>query len=417
MKIKPQRHVDWTKPTHALGLILLLRLILGVWGAWVSQMFPNTEWESRVAIWPPHLLSGDWWHRFWVAPWMRWDSAYYENIVVRGYDLHDGTLAFHPLFPLLAKPFYWLTGNAQLSLLIVATLACCACCVLLARYVAKFYAPQMPSELQNSVVQGAAWALVLGPIGWILLAPYTESTFLAPCIGALWALRERRLWLAGALAALAVLARQQGLVLLLPMAWQCWQMWREKNAEMRFRTLDILALVLPILAYAAYSLFRVVVMGESESGDWLVTLQSWLVSPSTRLVLSGSGLERAVDAVLRHAGFPARLSGRVFAVGELAAGLGDGRAGIMGLQVLAAASARAGNHLHADRCRRRAVFLLVALPQPAAPRFSGLAAADCSFAVRGTRNETYAPLFGSDGDCQLVSLFRLCAPRVGALKA
>ena len=287
MNVKSKWRVDWTNWTNALGLILLLRVILGAWGAWVSLVFPNTAWEKSVAVWPPNLLSGDWWHRFWISPWMRWDYEYYENIVVRGYDLHDGTLAFHPLFPLLAKPFTWLTGNAQLSLLIVSTIACWISCVVLARYVAKFYAPQFPVAVQNSVVQGAAWALMLGPIGWILLAPYTESTFLAPCIGALWAMRERRWWLAGALTAVAVLARQQGLVLLLPMAWE---MWREKDAETHFRWGDIFSLSLPIFAYASYSMYRVLVVGEVENGSMSEILKSWLVSPSTRIVLPGSGL-------------------------------------------------------------------------------------------------------------------------------
>ncbi len=290
MKVKTNRRVDWTNWASALLWILLLRVIWSAWAAWFSVISPKNAWEKSVAVWPPHLLSGEWWHRVWVSPWMRWDAEYYENIVVRGYDLHDGTLSFHPLFPLLAKPFYWLTGNPQLSLLIVATLACWLSCVLLARYAAKFYAPQLPVEIRNTFIQGTAWALLLGPIGWVLLAPYTESTFLAPCIGALWALRERRLWLAGILAALTVLARQQGLVLLLPMAWQMYQMWREKNQTAKFRSIDILTLSLPTLAYAAYSAYRVLVMGEVESGGWDVTLKSWIVSPSTRLVLPGSGL-------------------------------------------------------------------------------------------------------------------------------
>lgn len=289
-KLPRPARTDWTNWTSALKMLLLIRALWGMWGAFISALFPDTDWEARVLVWPPQLLSGDWWQRVWVSPWMRYDYEYYEHIVTRGYRLDDGSASFHPLFPLLAKPFYWLTGDAQLSLLIVSTLACWICCVLLARYVAKFYAPQLPAATQNATIQGAAWALILGPIGWILLAPYTESTFLAASIGAIWALRERRLWLAGALAALATLTRQQGLVLLVPLAWQWWQMARETEPQ-GFSRSSIFALSLPILAYASYSIYRVMILGETESASgWGALAKSWIVSPSTRLVVPGSGL-------------------------------------------------------------------------------------------------------------------------------
>ncbi len=386
MKPKPKILVDWTNWLSALRMLLLIRVLWGAWGAFISAMFPDTVLEERVLVWPPHLLSGDWWHRVWVSPWMRYDYEYYERIVTRGYRLDDGTASFHPLFPLLAKPFYALTGNAQLSLLIVSTLACWICCVLIARYVAKFYAPQLTVGIQHSAIQGAAWALVLGPLGWVLLAPYTESTFLAASIGALWAMRERRLWLAGALAATATLARQQGLVLLLPLAWQWWQMWRENRSASKhhsFQTSSIFALSLPILAYASYSIYRVLVLGEVESDSGAGALvKSWIVSPSTRLVVPGSGLSTPwkpfLETLRLIKAFPLSETPTAYALyidwllGWAMAGFG-----LWACRVLATATARHRNRIFAGCHRCGFVFLLRALSQPAAPRFSSVASANC----------------------------------------
>jgi hypothetical protein len=289
---------DWTRWRDALALVLLVRLAWGVWGIGISVLFPDTPLEKSLRVWPPPENLSDWglWaHRLWVSPWMRYDYEYYEAIVTRGYRTDDGTASFHPLYPLLSKAFYFLCGNAQASLLLASTLSATACCVLLSRYVREFIAPRLPLETRRATVQGSAWALLLGPLGWVLLAPYTEGTFIAATIAALWAARCNRLWAAGAFAAVATLTRQQGIVLLAPLAWQWWQARRPASADsvpVSARRRDLCALGLPVLAYASYSLYRVWVLGEAAdpSRGMVPYLASWVVSPSTGIVLPGSRL-------------------------------------------------------------------------------------------------------------------------------
>src|SRR5690242_15753176 len=113
---------------------------------------------------------------------MRYDAWLYYAIVDHGYTIRENTANFHPLYPLLATLITPLVGgNIDLTLLLLSTLFSTALCVLFARYVERFYG----ADLANR----AAWLLFLAPPGFILLAPYTESTFLVLAVGALFAMR------------------------------------------------------------------------------------------------------------------------------------------------------------------------------------------------------------------------------------
>lgn len=294
--------LDLSQWQHALAAVMLARVLWGAWAALISSLMPEPEnaLEARVPLWPAQLASGEWWQRALVSPWMRYDYEYYERIITRGYSISDGTASFHPGFPLVAKPFFWLSGNAQASLLLASTLSAWAATMLLARYVGRFEDDGNAGRegRENSrFANVAAWMLLLNPLGWILLAPYTEGTFLAFCIASLWAMRERRLWLGAVLAMGATLARQQGILLLAPLFWELWRHRRPQESEPQVlarttRPFDWLCLGLIPLAFASYSLLRVFVVREPlDTGRGLgAYLASWIVSPSTRLVVPGSGL-------------------------------------------------------------------------------------------------------------------------------
>jgi hypothetical protein len=259
--------------------VLSLRVFYAVWALFVSSQFPDTTLEKQVAVWPPTSL-GTWLQRIFVMPWMRYDYEYYASIITHGYRTDDGTASFHPLYPLLAKALALLTGNALLSLLLVSTVATIVSCLLLVRYVERFH-PQVSPTL-------TAWLFLLMPPGFMLLAPYTESTFFVFSIACLWNINLRRWWLAGLCGALATLTRQQGLALLLPFAWQFVVALRQKEA----RPHHALALLLLPLGYSLYSLYRILILGEMPSFEQGLVkyLAGLLVSPSSELVVPGAGL-------------------------------------------------------------------------------------------------------------------------------
>jgi hypothetical protein len=243
--------VDVRTVAGAVLAVLALRVALGLWLLAVSAFFPSVPQGQQVGIVPEGLPTGQWLQRAFVQPWIHYDAWNYIRIADHGYRLEDNTLSFHPLYPLLAVPFARaLGGNIELALLVVSTLACVLLCVVFARYVAY--------SRGDELWRPACWFLLLGPLSFILLAPYTESTFLALAVASMFAMRRERWALAGIFGGLAALTRQQGLVLVLPMAWGLFQALRER----RTRPWSIGALALIPLGYGIFIIYRVLVFGD-----------------------------------------------------------------------------------------------------------------------------------------------------------
>lgn len=234
--------------------VLGMRLVFGVVALVISGFFPRSESEIQIPLAPGAAPAGAWLQRAFLMPWMRYDAWLYFQIVEQGYLPNSNTANFHPLYPLLATLINPLVGgNGILALLLVSTLASIALCVLLARYVERFYGAAFANR--------AAWLLLLAPPGFILLAPYTESTFLVLAVGALMAMRIERWWLAGLLGGLATLTRQQGLALELPLAWGLLMAIRAQRA----RWWHAATLALVPLSYGAFVVYRAFVIGDLDA--------------------------------------------------------------------------------------------------------------------------------------------------------
>ncbi len=250
-ELSPPRRLDLRTVAGAALAVLLLRLILGVWALPASALYPDNPLEQQVGLAPGGAPIGAWLQRVVVMPWVRYDVRWYAQIVDHGYRPGEGTAAFHPLYPLLAAlvaPL--LGGNIYLALLLVSTLACVALCVLFTRYVARFHGDQLALP--------AGWLLLIGPLGFILLIPYSESLFLALAVATLWAIGDERWRLAGLLGALATLTRQQGLALALPLGWALFVALRARRA----RAWDAAALLLIPLGYGLFVAYRAIALGD-----------------------------------------------------------------------------------------------------------------------------------------------------------
>jgi hypothetical protein len=191
----------------------------------------------------------------------RWDSRWYFSIIQEGYtpsaDLTQqySNLAFFPLYPYLVKSLGWfgldlpdgyyiLVGVLLSNALFIAAMA------LLYRLIV------VELGRGEGVARRALGLIFVFPASFFFASFYTESLFLFLALaGFTFALQER--WaLAGLSAALGVLTRSQGVVLLLALAWlymerRGWR-WREVRTP-------VLWLALAPLALAAhfYHLYRV----------------------------------------------------------------------------------------------------------------------------------------------------------------
>lgn len=146
--------------------------------------------------------------------WYQWDSVWFARVAEHGYPAAGAYApAFFPLYPLLMAALNpILPGDAFSAGLVVANLACLAALVLLHRLV--------EIESGDEDAGRVLWYLVAFPTGFFLTAAYNTSLFLALTVGAGYAMRRERWWLAGALAALAGATRSSGLLLLVPMAYE-----------------------------------------------------------------------------------------------------------------------------------------------------------------------------------------------------
>jgi hypothetical protein len=262
-----------------LGLWLVLRVLTCLWVALVATLRPLTEREQAIAAWPPSAPFGAWLERVLLAPWERRDAVYYISIVVRGYRLDDGTASFHPLLSWLATLLAWVVGSPLLALMLVVSLAS-ALLLLSFERLARL-------DLEPEAARTATLLLAFSPLGFILFTPYTESVFLlCGVLCLLWA-RRRSWWLAGLAGGLAALTRQQGIFLVLPLAWELWEAsgrrWRDALAAWR----DWLALALVPAGLLVWLVYRAIALNDlrADLSDPQALIFSLLISSSTKNVV------------------------------------------------------------------------------------------------------------------------------------
>ncbi|WAC06625.1 MAG: hypothetical protein OS130_10210 [Thermodesulfobacteriota bacterium] len=253
---------------------VIFRAWTSLWAALVSTLRPLTALEQSVALWPPSAPWGWWLQRALLAPWERWDGAWYLRIITEGYQCGNGTDAFHPLYPGLAWPLTRLGIDPLLSLMIVGSLATLAFLLLFERMAGL---DSTPAQAQT-----ASHLLLFFPVAFILFAPYNEGLFLLlSALTLLWA-RQHRWWRAGIAGALAVLTRPQGLFLVFPFAWELWEA-HERDVRLALRDWRCCsALGLIPIGMGLWVLYRALVVGGAQLNfnSPYVLVYSMLISPS-----------------------------------------------------------------------------------------------------------------------------------------
>lgn len=154
------------------------------------------------------------------ASW-RWDGQWYMSIARDGYRLTSGytNVAFFPLYPLLIRfvGLFLGAGGLPLAGVIVANLAFLG---------ALFYLYRLAEgDGGRGLAQRAVWLVAVMPTAFFFHAAYSESLFLLTAAGSLYHLRRRLWWAAGLWAALGATTRAQGILLVLPLAWEMGRLW------------------------------------------------------------------------------------------------------------------------------------------------------------------------------------------------
>jgi Mannosyltransferase (PIG-V) len=260
---------------YCLTVFIALRLGLAVVALAGSAMLapwspsaPESGIPEPVGVtgWPaPEMSRGP--HNL-VTAWERFDALWFLRIADQGYVDGDGSAAFFPLYPLLARLVgLGLGGHPLGGALVVSNLA------FLGALLALYFLTS--SELSERGARRAVLYTALFPTAFFFLAPYSESLFFLCAILALWAARRGRWPAAGVAAAAAALTRPVGVLLGPILAVEAIHAWREGG---RRPLGPILWSAVPVVGLLAYLGFW-----GMTAGDWFAPFNQqaqWQRGPS-----------------------------------------------------------------------------------------------------------------------------------------
>lgn len=263
----PTRRPLMALVVEAFLLFAVLRLGLSLVGVFVAtQDVPSPcHFEEALNGWQtlPELLRDG--PAFPLAGvWERWDACWYIKIATFGYESGEQSAAFFPAFPMAVRVVATITFLPYpVAGMIVPAIAFVAAVTGLVRLV----------ETSHGIVIARRAALYLGifPSAFFLFAPFTEALFLAAVVWTLVFARERRWLLAAVLAFVAGLTRVQGLLLILPLAWEALVAARDARSDRRLATRDgrfivatsVIATVAPAIAFLGFALAARQLSGET----------------------------------------------------------------------------------------------------------------------------------------------------------
>ncbi|HZU69695.1 MAG TPA: hypothetical protein VFA09_20645 [Ktedonobacteraceae bacterium] len=176
-------------------------------GSYISPVAQNTHFPD--ALW---------------LMWNHFDAGFYVGIAQDGYwpasTLHQmSDWIFLPLFPMLMRPLGLLFGGNLAAFNVAGIVVSNAAGLVAVLYLFLLVRHEFDSHTASRTV----FYLALFPTSFYLSAIYPESLFLACAVACIYYARLHRWWLAGICGALASLARIQGFLLIVPVAWEYWQ--------------------------------------------------------------------------------------------------------------------------------------------------------------------------------------------------
>jgi Gpi18-like mannosyltransferase len=220
-----------------IDLWLGLRIFTLILASLAALLRPLSEREKHIPVLPPSAPYFTWLERVVVAPWERWDAIYFAKVVHQGYRADDGTAQFHPLLPMLAKPFFW---SPMLGLMLVSSIASLLFVIVYFRL----------ASLDIANAETSTKLMLSFPASFILFAPYTESLWLLFAALSFWYARKDKWWASGLAGAMATLARQQGIILIVPLAYE---LWTRRAGRFNWRSWAALGLIpLTLAGWIAY---------------------------------------------------------------------------------------------------------------------------------------------------------------------
>ena len=151
--------------------------------------------------------------------WANWDGGWYTTIARDGY-FNSASTSFFPLYPIAIWLGTRLGGGPAIWGIAISVAALLPTLWFLYELTQRLF--------ERRAARAAVLAFALFPSAFFLNAVYTESLFLLSSVGCIWALRVRRNLVLGCIFAyFAMLTRNVGVFLIVPLAWHWFQRRRE----------------------------------------------------------------------------------------------------------------------------------------------------------------------------------------------
>jgi len=274
---------------------------LGVWSAIVGSRvlalvagylsvthLSQAVYAGRLTYDPTALLSGA--PGRWLNAWADWDGQWYIRIARLGYRGHDYA-AFFPLYPMLLRVLSPLAAHSYIVAGVALSLVCyIAAMVVLYRLVTIDYGDRV-----------ASWTVVfmsVFPTSFFFQAVYTESIFLLTTVTCLYFARRERWLLAGLAGFLAALARNTGILVLLPMALFYLEArgWRPRRLDRRLAWFGLVPAGLAVWMAYLLGRFGDPLAFSHAQGHW----HRYLAAPWTAVDLGVRQGIVGIEALLRN---------------------------------------------------------------------------------------------------------------------
>ncbi len=203
-----------------------------------------------------------------VQNWYRWDAHWYINIAQNGYTNATMT-AFFPLFPIILKiAATILPGHSY----VLASLLLNSVFIWIGLVGLGFLAYSETADV--SIVFPTILVFMAYPVIFFLSAPYTEALFTALAVWGLWAIRQKKWYLAAGLTFLTVLSRPTGIILYVPLLYECAiVIGKNKTIPVKDYAAGAVSLISAPLGLAVYSWYDFAKFGDPLA--WLHAQSAW----------------------------------------------------------------------------------------------------------------------------------------------
>jgi hypothetical protein len=241
----------WTAPGVRLTVLtfIALRVVLLVFAWLIGRVYPVSFDPHPVQR--PYLGVTPATNP-WLEPWQRWDTLHFQAIAERGYGAYDSSLFTPFLYPFLMRVVAGAVGGDTLIAgLIVSNLAYLVALIFMYRLAEM--------ETDKEVARRTVVYLVFFPTALFFFAAYSESLFLLTTVAAIYYARRKKWIAAGIWAFFAPLARMQGAILPIVLAFE---IWRTRRVDSHSIAEKITGLTLSVLGVAAFPLYVWLVLGK-----------------------------------------------------------------------------------------------------------------------------------------------------------